>query len=216
MCACRIAVVREQPSEISLILCDVLDDAAGDRESSSWVRMKSSSAASSSQPDAFQRVESVSEAEPTHSSNSVSESVLISEAERVPRCAAEAVVGKLVSAVETLGNVEGVVLKAESVPEAEPTQASNVFSAHAASELVSEAELDRAASERVSEAELGHESDPVSEEEPAHAGATVKPAQTSKLPIQYGAILKRALLGWVIATKGTPVLMAMHEQFLEA
>ncbi len=90
-------------------------------------------------------------------------------------------VGTLVAAVETMGNVERVVLKVESVSEAEPTQASNVFSAHAASELVSEAELDHAASERVSEAELGHESDPVSEEESAHAVTTVKPAQTSKV-----------------------------------
>ena len=186
------------------------DVAAGDRESSSWVRMKSSIAVSSSQPNAFQRVESVSEAEPTHSSDSVSESERISEAERVPRWAAEAVVGKLVPAVGTMGDAERVVLKVESVAEVEPAPASAVFSAHAASELVSEVELDHAAaSERVSEAELGHESDPVSEEEPAHASATVELAQTPKVEEDsksHASCLSSvvpfwvALLGWVIAT----------------
>jgi hypothetical protein len=158
--------------------------------------MKSSSAVSSSQPDAFQRVESVSEAEPTHSSDSVSESERISEAERVPRWAAEAVVGKLVPAVGTMGDAERVVLKVESVAEVEPAPASAVFSAHAASELVSEAEL-------------GHESDPVSEEEPAHASATVELAQTPKVEEDsksHASCLSSvvpfwvALLGWVIAT----------------
>jgi hypothetical protein len=134
----------------------------------------------------------------------------ISEAERVPRWAAEAEVGKLVSAVGTMGDAERVVLKVESVAEVEPAPASTVFSAHAVSELVSETELDHAAaSERVSEAELGQESDPVFEGEPARASATVELAQTPKVEEEskshasclYSVVpFWVSLLGWVIAT----------------